>query len=568
MSQITDDILVTVARRRHLYEGGISMKVVSVRRRALRARTVAGLIVPVGLVSSLLAGLTTTPAAAATGSMVVDLAGGSGTVDPAQACGLYDVDFTGQFYARLTQYGFSKGPAGTTQFDPAVIQPWLAKSWTVSPNGRTYTFHLVPGAEFANGDPLNASAVVYSLERSINTGGCGQYFILDGITSPQLVKTITAPNSTTVVINLSQADGNFPQDLAQPGAGIVDPKIVQANGGVVPNKVNTWMQSHIAGGSGPYMLENYVPGESATLIANPHYFSAAPLEHQILVKFISDDATLLLRARSGEADVTLGLSPQSVHSLAGSGSTKIVVNPTTTSLQIMIPSNHYPMSKVDFRAALSYALPYQQILQKLGYGYGQLFYGPYPPLLSPAYDKAMEQPRAFDVTKAKDLMKASGVKLPVKVSLIIDGSVPLEQQLATVVQSYWSQIGVDVTVKTLTDAEFETTINTNPKPYQMGITEDGPGVIDAGYYLGYDMLCTSAFNAAGICVPGADSIYYAARSALSESQRVADYHKIIPLWTANSPKIPVYAIDSLTVLSPRVKTYSYSLETEMWRWGL
>ena len=136
--------------------------------------------------SSLLAGLTTTPAAAATGSMVVDLAGGSGTVDPAQACGLYDVDFTGQFYARLTQYGFSKGPAGTTQFDPAVIQPWLAKSWTVSPNGRTYTFHLVPGAEFANGDPLNASAVVYSLERSINTGGCGQYFILDGITSPQL----------------------------------------------------------------------------------------------------------------------------------------------------------------------------------------------------------------------------------------------------------------------------------------------------------------------------------------------------------------------------------------------
>jgi len=520
---------------------------------------------------SLLASVLSTPAAAsartATGQLVVDLAGGSGTVDPAQACGFYDVAMTGQFYARLTQYGATSGPDGTTQFAPNNIVPWLAKSWTVSPNGRTYTFHLVPGAKFANGDPLNAAAVVYSLERSINTGGCGQYFVLDGITSPELVQKITAPDSTTVVINLSQADGDFPQDLAQPGASIVDPKVVQEHGGVVPNKVNTWMESHIAGGSGPYVLQNYVPGESATLVANPNYFGQAPPVKTILVKFISDDATLLLRARSGEADVTLGMSPESVHSLVGNPGTKVIADPNTISLQIMIPDNHSPESNVDFRAALSYALPYSQILQKLGYGYGQLFYGPYPPLLAPAYDAALEKPRTFDLAKAKHLLSESGVKLPVAVSLITDGSVPLEQQLATVVKSYWAEIGVNVTIKTLTDANFETTINTNPKPYQMGITEDGPGVIDAGYYLGYDMLCTSAFNAGGICVPGADAIYYKARSALTEAQRIADYHAIIPLWTADSPKIPVYAIDALTVLNSSVKQYFYAEETEMWKWG-
>jgi peptide/nickel transport system substrate-binding protein len=497
----------------------------------------------------------------------VDLAGGSGTVDPAQACGFHDVDVIGQFYARLTQYGVTSGPDGTTQFAPSNIVPWLAKSWTVSPNGRTYTFHLVPGAKFANGDPLNAAAVVYSLERSINTGGCGQYFVLDGITSPELVQKITAPNSTTVVINLSQADGDFPQDLAQPGAGIVDPKVVQEHGGVVPNKVNTWMESHIAGDSGPYVLQNYLPGVSATLVANPNYFDQAPLVKDILIKFISDDSTLLLRARSGAADVTLGLSPESAHSLVGNPGTKVVVSPTTTSLQIMIPADHYPESNVDFRAALSYALPDSQILQKLAYGYGQLFYGPYPPLLAPAYDAALEKPRSFDLAEAKHLLSESGVKLPVAVSLILNGSVPLELQLATVVKSYWAAIGVDVTIKTLTDAEFETTINTNPKPYQMGITEDGPGVIDAGYYLGYDMLCKSAFNAAGICVPGADAIYYKARSALTEAQRLADYHAIIPLWTADSPKIPVYALDDLTVLNSSVKQYFYAEESEMWKWG-
>jgi peptide/nickel transport system substrate-binding protein len=501
------------------------------------------------------------------GTLVVDLAGGSGTVDPAQACGTFDVDFLGQFYARLTQYGSMAGPDGTTQFDPANIKPWFATSWKVSPDGRAYTFTLPAGAKFANGDPMNAAAVKYSLNRSIITGGCGSYFILDGLYTPALIRSIATPNATTVTIKLNEADANFLQDLAQPAAGIVDPKVVQANGGVVKGKLNQWMQSHIAGDSGPYTLASYTPGSTASLQANPNYFGSAPAASKIKVNFIGDDSTLLLRARSGEADVTIGLSPQAAHSLVGNSCCRVVLNPTTTSLQIMMPSTHPPLNNADFRAALSYALPDQQILQKVGYGYGQLFYGPYPPLMKPEYDASQEAPRPYSVSKAKSLLARSGVKTPVTLNMIIDGSVPVDQQLATIAQASWKTLGVNVTISTLSDANFETKINTNPKPYQLAVSSDGPGVIDAGYYLGYDMLCKSPYNAAGICVPGADKLLNQARATVDPAKRLSLYRQIIPLWTANSPKIPVYAREDITVLGPRVTRYFYAEETAMWNWA-
>jgi peptide/nickel transport system substrate-binding protein len=232
-----------------------------------------------------------------------------------------------------------------------------------------------------------------------------------------------------------------------------------------------------------------------------------------------------------------------------------------------LPANHSPESNADFRAALSYALPYSDILNKIEYGYGQLYFGPYPPLMAPEYNASTEQARTLNLAKAKALLAESGVKTPVKLTMIIDGSVPASKQLATITQGAWAQLGVQLTISTLTDANFETTINTNPKPYEVGITEDGPGVIDAGYYLGYDMLCNNSYNAGGICVPAADKLYTQARTTVSDAQRVSLYQQLIPLWTAQTPKITVYAADDVTVLSSRMTQYHYANETEMWNWA-
>jgi peptide/nickel transport system substrate-binding protein len=503
------------------------------------------------------------PGATSDDTLTVNLAGSNGTLDPAQACGSFDVAFVGNLYGRLTQYGSKPGPDGTTQVDPSKIEPSVAKSWKISDGGKTYTFTLNSGMKFPSGDPVDAKAVQYSFERAIKTGGCGQYFMLDGLSDPPLVKSISAPDPQTVVIRLRRADPNMLQAWAQPAAGIVDPKVVEAHGGYKAGVVNKWMQGHVAG-YGPYLLDEHVPGKSALLRTNPDFVGTPPAVKNVQVNFIGDDATLLLRARSGDADVTIGLSKQAAKSLANDDCCRLIVNDTTQSLQIMMPSKSKPFDNEKFREAMTYAIPYKEILDKVAYGYGKLFYGPYPPAM-PEFDPTIEAPRAQDMNKARALLKESGVSTPANVEMIINGSAPLDEQLATIVQAAWRPLGVDVKISKLSTADFETRIN--KRDYQLGITRDGPGVVDAGYYLGYDMKCDNAFNASGICIPAADKLLEQARTESDPAKRLDLYHQIAKLWVAASPKIPVFADREISVLSSRLKQYFYSHEMDFRTWS-
>ncbi len=74
----------------------------------------------------------------------------------AQAPQLWEVGLIGSFYARLMQYGTKPGPDGTTEYDPAHMKPWLAKSYAISKNRLVYTFKLHPGMKFPSGKPVGS----------------------------------------------------------------------------------------------------------------------------------------------------------------------------------------------------------------------------------------------------------------------------------------------------------------------------------------------------------------------------------------------------------------------------
>ena len=252
---------------------------------------------------------------ASSSPLVIDMPVGPATLDPAEECGFTDITVSMAVYSRLTRYGSTPGPNGTTQVDPGHMVPYLAKSWDISKNGLVYTFHLRSGVKFADGQPVDSAAVKYSLERSVTMGGCGGYFIYDGIYTPPLIKSITTPDPLTAVITLSVPDANVLQDWAQPAASIVDEKLISAHGGVQKGKVNTWMAGNVTPGAGPYLLQSYEPNKQAVFTANPNFFDQ-PASSKVIVNFVSSDPTLVLQAKNGTADVTLGLSKQSAHSLA------------------------------------------------------------------------------------------------------------------------------------------------------------------------------------------------------------------------------------------------------------
>lgn len=493
----------------------------------------------------------------------VNMSTSPATLDPAWACGLWEVGFAQNFYVRLTQYGVKEGPAGTTEIDPSNIEPYFAESWDVSDDGRVYTFNLHEGYSFPSGAPVDAYAVKYSFERTLDMNGCGAFFLLDGYYDPYLIEDITVVDDYTVRISMAIANPSILENWAQPAASIVDPTVVDANGGVEAGAPNEYMSGHVAG-SGPYLLESYEPNVRAVLLRNPDFFGDSPGADRIVVNWIADPSTLLLQARTGQADVTLGLPKQQVHSLEANASVRIIANDTTMTEQVHLPNTKEPWTDPLVREAMTYAVPYADILERVAYGYGTLYYGPIAPGF-PQFNEELSGPRAFDLERARDLLDEAGLDRPVEVEMVIAEGNTVHRQVATILQGIWRQLEVLVTVRTVSAAEYADL--TQGHETQAHIRLDGPGVVDAGYFLAYDMVCGIGFNLGEVCIPEADDLLWEARSETDPARQNALYDRITELWTASSPKIMVYADKFTAVLSERVTDYHFSHLVDLRDWS-
>jgi peptide/nickel transport system substrate-binding protein len=529
------------------------------RTQARLARTVAYSGVAIAILAGVLAGCSSSsggssPASSAgsASSLTIDVGSYITTLDPASACHQIDTGITNTLYAQLTQYATKPGPDGLLEQDTAKVVPYLAKSWTVSPDGKTYTFHLRPGMKFPSGDPVDSAAVKFSINRTVTINGCGAYGITDGLTNPPQFEAIDTPNPTTVVFHLGQANSDFLQNLAQWSAAIYDPKVVDAHGGVVKNQPNAWMASHDVG-YGPYLIQSYQPNKQLVLTANPNFITQ-PVSKKLVINFFNSDAPMELLATSGKADITVGMSDQAAHSLASNACCRVAAFPYPDWDKIVLPNTAYPFTNADFRAALSYAVPYQEILQKVYYGYGQPFYGIWSPA-EPWFNPTTGAPRPFDLTKAKALLKASGLKTPISFPLLVVEGNSIESSIASIVQSTWAELGVKAQIQTVTPAVQQQDAYATYK-YAV-LWNDGPGVVSPSYQWDYDGACGSAFNSDRFCDKTADQLMARLRKTTSTAEEDQVTNQVDKMWIAQSPRIPVMQQDFVVVLNKSVKKFAF-----------
>jgi peptide/nickel transport system substrate-binding protein len=500
---------------------------------------------------------------AASSALNVAFSTATTTLDPASQCTLDDTQLTQELYVQLLQNGSKAGPKGTKQIDPTKTEPYLAKSYTTADNGTQYTFKLNTGWTFPDGSPMNAAAVKYSLERVDTVAGCGESIINDLYTSPTLIKNIATPDASTVVITLSQADSAFPLAMATGAASIVDQKLVDAHGGIQAGKPNTWASSHSIGG-GPFTLASYSAGTSAVLKANTKFEGPQPASKTINVKYIKSDPTLLLQAKNGSNDVTMGLLDNSAKSLESNSAVKIVAYTATANMQLLMPNNKAPWTNQKLREAATLAIPYQAIESKVIDGFGKLYNGPIPPTM-PGYDAADSKPLKQDIAKAKALVAASGVKTPINVTLTTEAGDSNQAAIAPILQASMKEIGINMTVQTLDESAWGDAVY-NGKA-QTALRIDGPAIFSAGYYLQYDEDCASAYNTAHVCIPANTALLNTARHATSTSVSDAAYAQLTKNWVAASPKAILYLDGSPIALSSSMKHFLWSPTVDMRTWS-
>jgi peptide/nickel transport system substrate-binding protein len=410
---------------------------------------------------------------------------------------------------------------------------------------------------------MDARAVKYSFDRLITRGTTGAT-ILNANNGAGFVTAVEAPNPTTVIIRLKTPYLTYPDAVTQTQLGIVNPRVVEANGGVDKSKPNPWMASHSAGG-GPYLLESYVPGRRAVLVANPRYYGPKPRERRVIVNIVPSDSTLLFQATAGQADVTIGLTKQSVASLRGNRCCKIVANTVPIMNLLMLPTTRAPFTNRTFRQALAHAIPYPQIVKSVMYGYAQTFNGPYPPAFS-NFNRALGKPRAYDLARAKRMIEASGVSLPVDVDLMVRQGDNDFANAAVIVKEVWRQLGVNVNIKTLVASEYIAARNTLKKDFAI-MVQWGAAIGDPYWSINYQLRCGYFTNVSNYCNPAVEALIDRVRDAPVDKRQPL-YDQIARLFVQDQPLIPIYSAQYVAVLKRGVRTYHWSArELPLWKWG-
>jgi peptide/nickel transport system substrate-binding protein len=291
-------------------------------------------------------------------------------------------------------------------------KPSLATSWSVSADGRAYTFQLRPGVKFVSGNPLTSADVKWSLDRVLHLQATTK-FLVEGIAEVQ------APDPRTVVIRLTASQPSIIPILSSSSLGVVDSKLVMANGGDAgpdaksKDGAEPYLNSHSAG-TGPFTLTSYTPNQEVVLVKNPAHWRGAPKIDRIVCRHIPEAATEQLQLVRGDLDLATGIGPDQVRSLArvpGVGVKTSLIANTYYVLMNNNPAIGGPFSNPKVQQAVRYALDYEGILKIAGSGAVRLagvIPTSFPGALSPKDAVKTDRARARALLKEANLGEVRG----------------------------------------------------------------------------------------------------------------------------------------------------------------
>ncbi len=326
------------------------------------------------------------------------------------------------------------------------VDPWLASSWTVSKDGRTYTFRLRPGVRFHDGGLLRASDVVASYERLKTIGRGFAYLVTPNIVS------VKAPDARTVVFTLKEPSALFLPSLVR--LFVAEESLVKKNTkaegpyGANGDYGTAWLQTHDAG-SGPYMVKEFPLEQYLLMEKNTRWWGKFNPKAPDEVRFIgtTEGVTVRTLMQNKQLEITdQWQSSEAYQALEKIGGVKIAALPSMTSFYYMVNTKKPPTDDLHFRLAMEYAFDYDAAVGLEWPGTKQMV-GPVPASLAGHDASVTVYKRNLDKAKAELAQSKYAGALsqnPVEVQWVSE--VPDEEKYALLFQSNMADIGVKVNV--------------------------------------------------------------------------------------------------------------------------
>lgn len=409
------------------------------------------------------------------------------------------------------------------RYDPqGNLVPWLAESFSMSPDGKVWTFNLRKGVKWSNGDDLTSDDVKFSFQR----------FISDESKSPwsplhrQTVDHIETPDPNTVMVYAKDPPYVFYPDAVQ-GTAIIPKKYFEQVG------LDTFQKQPV--GTGPWMLTGFTPGVSAELQPNAAYWGTKPVWDKLVLSQVPEESTRIAMLKRGEADIA-GISNDNAVSLRDNDGFQLHQTKASTIPGLFLTGYWLqpgPTSDARVREAMDLAINRQEVVDSFFKGFGRPAAGNISLTdLHWGFDPVWYTIQ-YDPTKAKQLLQDAGYPgkfsdPTLRIFSVVQGTAGWEPDLMQVVSAYWEAVGIKTQLIPMDFTAFRSAwLGKDPKimggvaPW-MGI---GSGSAANSIPAQQNHMTSRGVNVSGND-PQLDKDFFAMVSELDANKRLAQWHTV------------------------------------------
>lgn len=356
------------------------------------------------------------------------------TLDPAEIFEFSGAEYAGNTYDRLIGYDHN---------DVSNIYGVAAESWTISDDGKTYTFKMREGVKFVSGNPMTAEDAAFSLQRAIILDKSPAFILTQfGFTADNVAEKIRAVDDMTLVIETDKAYAPtfVLYCLTATISSIVDKKTVMEHqeDGDLGHK---WLRTNYAG-VGPFKLRQWKPNESLTLDRNDDYWGGAPAMKRVITRHIVEPATQQLLLEKGDIDIARNLGPDQLEAVRSNPELTVQEGVKGAIYYLGLSQKNEALANPKVRQALKYLVDYKGMegtvvrdLMKVHQAF-----------LPRGFLGALEStPFTLDVAKAKELLTEAGYPDGFTITMDTRNTSPIVE-MAQSIQATFGQAGVNLEI--------------------------------------------------------------------------------------------------------------------------
>jgi len=457
-------------------------------------------------------------------------------------------------------------------FDPKTNTPVpsLATSWTVSPDGKTWTFKLREGVKFTSNKfftptrDFNADDVIFSVMRQKDANhpyhkvSQGNYEYFTDVGLDKLIKEVKKLDDHQVQFVLTEPNAAFLANWGMDFASILSAEYADAmmkNG--TPENVDSWPI-----GTGPYALQQYKVDSLIRYVANPNYWDGAVPTKHLIFSITPNVQTRLAKLQTNECQIIPAPAPVQFEEIKKDKNLTLHTVDALNVGYLAFNTEKKPFNDVRVRQALNYATDKKAIVDAVFLGSATVAKSPLPPNMLGYKKELADYP--YDVEKAKALLKEAGLEKGFEATL---WSMPVQRpynpnsrRIAEMIQSDWANVGVKAKIVSWEWGEYLSGMRKGEHDTALfgWMSDNGDPDNFADVLLGCNSVKTGS-NAARWCDKGYNDLVEKAKLVSVPAERVKLYGQAQQIFHQQAPWIALAHGKTFFATRSNVTGYSVSL---------